>query len=155
MRFFLKNIVICVLLIFWGCSGRTSSEIESSVQDAEMAVAQGDMESATSIATKITEGKNLSGLSAEQLARLSIVYMQIADADDSASDDNIAMAADLYRQAYITNPAQADSFYNENSDVDKMRHIVKLSTLVTSIDHPTKIDLDNDSLPVDGEWQHE
>lgn len=148
----LSLFVVIVVVAVTGCQGTSSSEMEATIQDAEMAVAGGDMISASSIASKLSAGKNLSGLSAEQLARLSLVYMQIADSVET--EENISRATDLYRQAYIADAAAADSFY-VNIDQDKLPFALMLSTLVNLMDGSSDNDFLNDSILQDSLWTND
>lgn len=146
MRKLTKIITIACALIIQACAPSSREEVEIVIRDAEMAVAQGDMISAGSIAEEITGNKNLSGLTADQLGRLSMVYMQIADSMDY--DDNLSRAADFYRQAFSADSASADSFYR-NIDQEKFSQARMLATFVSSIDNAGKIDLFADTIAED------
>ena len=61
-----------------------------------MATANGDMTAARSVASHIVGNENLSDMPASQLARLSIVYMQLADTDSTDIQSNVSTAAGLY-----------------------------------------------------------
>ena len=106
-----------------------------------MALVQGDVDSACSMANKITQGKNLSGLTTSQLGRLSLVYMQIADTTEP--EENISKATELYRTAYATNPDSALIFYT-NVERDHLSHAMMLASIVNSME---SLDLEVDSIP--------
>ena len=79
--------------------------------------------------------ENLSDMPASQLARLSIVYMQLADTDSTDIQSNVSTAAGLYRRAYETNADSAASYYG-TLPPDKLPYARLLSILVGNIDNP-------------------
>lgn len=117
------------------CSTRSADEFNSDLRQAEMAVAHGDMKVASSVVESITDGRNLSDLSATQLARLSMVYMQMAD--ESNPEVNTAMATDMYRRAFKASPDSAEAYFS-SLPFDKMQYANMLHTLTNSIDSPQK-----------------
>ncbi len=120
-------------LAFSACSG--SSDIESQIREAEMATAKGDMTAARSVASHLVGNENLSDMPASQLARLSIVYMQLADTDSTDIQSNVSTAAGLYRRAYETD-ADSASLYYSTLPPDKLPYARLLSILVRNIDNP-------------------
>lgn len=130
-----------ICLAFGGCAG--SSDIESQIREAEMATANGDMTAARSVASHIVGNENLSDMPASQLARLSIVYMQLADTDSTDIQSNVSTAAGLYRRAYETNADSAASYYS-TLPPDKLPYARLLSILVGNIDNP--YDMASDTL---------
>lgn len=107
MKIEIRNLIVAAAaLIASGCGG--SVDVETELQGSEMAIADGDMETASAMASHITEN-SAAGLSAKQLARLSIVYMQIADSIDN--DTNVATAAEYYNRAYASNADSAELYY--------------------------------------------
>lgn len=116
-----------LLLVAFLTSCFKTNAVEDDIRNAEMSLAQGDMTTAHSIADKLSDGENLSGLSAQQLARLSIVYMQLADAEEN--NDLAANAADCYRRACkISNDSVEEycrSLTSERAQAaELLRHIV-------------------------------
>lgn len=126
------------------CSGAT--DIESQIRSAEMAVAQGDMTAARSVAAHIVDKENLLTMPASQLARLSIVYMQLSDYDTDDSESSVSTAAALYRQAYDTNSDSAAHYFSVMPP-EKQPYVQMLSTLVGNIDNP--YDMASDTLDVE------
>lgn len=117
--------VVAMSLAICGCSRENS--LEADLQQAEMSVAQGDMRAASSILRHIVkDGKNLSGLPASKLARLSLIYMQIADSMDQS--ENVALATQCYNQAFTADPDSATQFYSSVSP-EHTRYTVMLSAL--------------------------
>ena len=126
------------------CTG--SGDIESQIRSAEMAVAQGDMTAARSVAAHIVDKENLYTLPASQVARLSIVYMQLSDYDTDENESSVSTAAALYRQAYEIDADSAALYYSVISP-DKQPYVQMLSTLVGNIDNP--YDIASDTLDSD------
>lgn len=122
---------LTALTILASC-GRGSAPASDAIREAEAATALGDMEAARSVAMKITD-ENLSQLSASELARLSLVYMQIADSTDR--ENSIASATDLYRRAFEADPDSAQAYYSELGP-DYYPYVALLKTLTGKIDNP-------------------
>lgn len=120
------------------CSG--GSSVADELRTAEAAIAFGDMKAAQNVAASVIGKGNLSELPASQLARLSMVYMQIADSTDR--ENNIAQAADLYRMAFDANPDSAAAFYS-SVDPEQYPYVAMLKTLVGHIDHPYNPEADS------------
>lgn len=97
----------CTLLLS-ACS--SDSSLEDDLRTAEMAIANGDMVSAESATKHIVGSENLSGLSSRQLARLSMIYIQMADSLDR--EDNMGQAANYYRRSFEANRDSAAEFYS-------------------------------------------
>ncbi len=133
--------VAALSLTLGSCAG--SSDIESQIRSAEMAVAQGDMTAARSVAAHIVDKENLLAMPASQLARLSIVYMQLSDYDTDETDNSVSTAAALYRQAYDTDADSAALFFSVMPP-EKQPYVQMLSTLVGNIDNP--YDMSSDTL---------
>lgn len=133
------------------CSVSCSSGVdaEAILQQSEMALARGDMQVASSVASKLSNDENLSGLTAAQLARLSMVYMQLADQDEQA--DGASKAADCYRRAFKANADSAAAFYSALPS-EKAQYAMMLSAIVGNQDHPYDADLQmhEDSLLYEG-----
>lgn len=146
MTNYAKIIIGSIALIAAACSG---GNMESDLQTAEMAAARGDMDAASSVARHLTSDRNLSGLTAKQLARLSIVYMQIADID-TTDNSNVATAASLYQKAYESNRDSAETFYSSLPS-EKVQYSMILSSIVGTREHPYNADADMhaDSLAAD------
>lgn len=135
MKHTLISIITAATITLGACTSAVNAEAE--LQNAEMAVARGDMTAAGSVAKHLSDDKNLSGLSATQIARLSIIYMQIADSADI--DANVATAANLYRKAYAANRDSAEAFYTALPS-EMVQYSMILSNIVETQDHPLDID---------------
>ncbi len=131
-----------LLIMATACGGHT--ETESVLRDAEMALANGDMEVATSVADRITNtSSTASALTATQLARLSIVYAQLADHSDE--DTNTAVAVNYCRAALKENADSAEAYYSQLPP-DQVGYARALMMIVHNIDNPIEM---SDSLEPD------
>lgn len=132
-----KTVNLLILLLsasMWSCTGGGSAAgIEESLRQAEEAVTLGDMQVARSVADHMTGDEILSQLSAVQLARLSMVYMQLADNDNDGT--STATAVDLYNRAYKADADSAELFYTGVSP-EQMQHVAAMSSLVSNLNHP-------------------
>ncbi len=139
----MKKIVLTSLgamLLLSACNSSADSTCIDDLRDAEAAVALGDMEAAKSVASHIIGSGNMSRLPAKELARLSLIYMQIADSTDRES--SIAQATDLYRQAYKTDPDSASAFYSDVNP-DMYPYVTMLKTLVGHLENPYNPESEN------------
>lgn len=145
----MKKIILTSLgatLLFSACGNSSGTTSTDELREAEAAVALGDMEAAKSVASRLIGSSNLSDLPAKELARLSLVYMQIADSTDREA--SIAQATDLYRRAYKTNPDSASAFYSDVNP-EMYSYVTMLKTLVGHIENPYNPENENfdDSIP--------
>lgn len=108
------------------CGGSAAEAIDQSIRQAEDALARGDMQVAESVSSKILGTGNETGLTATQLARLSMVYMQLADG--TRNSDYTGRANDLYKKAYDVDADSAARYYN-NVRADLQQHVELLSKL--------------------------
>ncbi|MCM1484149.1 MAG: hypothetical protein NC043_07420 [Muribaculaceae bacterium] len=129
----LYTLFLAAVLMVAAVSCSSAVDAENELRSAEMALARGDMEVATSVAEHLSAGENLSGLSASQLARLSVVYMQLAD--DSEGGTEVVSATDCYRRAYEANADSAAAYYSSLPS-EKAQYAMMLSTIVGNQDHP-------------------
>lgn len=117
--------IIPLIAIVSACQG---TSVADSLRNIDEALAQGDMRAAHSVAEKLMASDLLDGLSASELARLSIDYMQMADNEEENSA-LVATAADLYRRACQANADSARAFYDtlgpdEEALASQLFHIV-------------------------------
>lgn len=136
IKHFLLSLSLLPALLFVSCDGEKS--VSDKVADAELAMAEEDVESTRSIADDIlSHRKNNGGITATELARLSILYMQLNDrTDDSESVD---LAADCYREAFEANADSAAAFYH-NLPVDQLKYAMVLASIVHSADNPDSLE---------------
>lgn len=136
-RILTHALILTSLFLAMAC-GSGASSFEDSLRQAEAAVASGDMSAAQSATEHLVGDENLSQLSATQLARLSMVYMQMADSIDQG--DITDRATDLYDRAYKANADSAD-FYYQSIEPDRMQYVALLTTRSAARRHP--IDMSN------------
>lgn len=134
-------IIIAVMATLAGCKG---GDVSSTVREAEMALADGDMTAARSVADKVLGPESIEKLTATDLARLSLVYMEMADKE---ADNNtvVATAADLYRRAMKINADSARAFYL-SLPPERVPLAVQLFHIVTATDSAQVIPADE---PID------
>ncbi len=126
----IATLIFSVLtLALVSCSGQPS--IEDELRNAEAAIAVGNIKTASSVAAHITGSDNISRLSSSQFARLSLIYMQLADSIDR--EDNVGQAADFYRRAYMADSDSATAFYT-GLDAEKMQYANMLRSLASPRD---------------------
>lgn len=132
-------LAVAVTLIVAACNhGTLSSEsIEQSIREAEAAVIAGDMTAAQSAASVLT-GDSLTNknMSATQMARLSMVYMMLADSLDQESNTN--RAADLFDMAFKTDSDSAKAFY-QGVNHEQMQYVETLSNHSANRANPVDI----------------
>lgn len=135
----MRFVVFLSLLAFvlTACGG---SSVAERVASAEMAFAAEDVASSRRICDRIM-GEDVSdgGVTATELCRLSILYMQLYDRTDDA--DALDLATRCYRSAFSENADSARYFYTHLA-VDQDKYVMSLSTLVQSIDNPAGVDCD-------------
>lgn len=143
--------LLCPLLAtVASCTTGGKNEAIDDLREAEAAIALGNMEAARSVASKVIGDENLNKLSATELARLSLVYMQIADSTERES--SIAQATDLYRKAFDVNADSAATYYSDVTP-EMYPYVTMLKTLVGHLDNPYNPEADsvdesmNDMLP--------
>ena len=136
----LRNLLLLSLLtlLLNACSRQLSPEaIEESLRQAEIALAEGDMVAARSVLSNLSIDSSANcNMTAAQLARLSMVYMQLADSADQELNTN--QAADLYDMAYKSNAHSADSFYR-NVDPEHLQYVETLSNHSANRSNPVDI----------------
>lgn len=135
LRILYGVMALAFAVIITGCGGQMSTEsIEESIRQAEEAVAMGDMAAAQSVASYITADTNL--LSATQMARLSMVYMQMADSIDQEGNTNIA--ADYYDMAIHVDADSANIFY-QNIEPGRLQYVETLANHSANRSNPADI----------------
>lgn len=126
-----------LLLTAFLTSCHNAAGVEEDLRLAEMSLVQGDITTAHSIADRLSEGENLSDLSAKQLARLSLVYIQLADGEEN--NDLAVNATDLYRRANTANSDSVADYFQSlsSSEADYatlLHHLVSAKDAVYSFD---------------------
>lgn len=112
------------------CSGNTP--VADQVRSAEQAVIDGDIIGARDMAERLVADNSIDDMSATGLARLSMVYMQVAD-EENDNSALVATAADLYRRACRANADSAWAYYDSLSPA-KRALVSYLFHIVTATD---------------------
>lgn len=132
--------------IFAGCAG--SSSVGQLLGEAEMAMAADDAQTTRELCDNIYSENKTNAIYATELARLSILYMQINEHTDDP--EAVELATDCYREAFKVNADSAAMFF-DTLPADREKYAMTLSNIVSSQDSPTEIPLDHDSIPEDQE----
>lgn len=117
-------------VIIASCSG--NADKGEQVREAEQAVIDGDIIGARDMADRLVADSNLDDMSATGLARLSMVYMQVAD-EENDNSALVATAADLYRRACRADADSARAYY-ASLPPDKQALASHLFHIVTATD---------------------
>lgn len=118
------------------CDGHHS--VSEQVASAEMAMAAEDVVSTRRMCDDILADSVARGsITATELARLSILYMQLNERTDD--HEAVDLAADCYREAFRANADSARRFY-ENLPVDQDKYVMTLASIVHAIDNPRDLD---------------
>lgn len=129
--------------LLFSCGGESS--VDKSIGDAEIALIENDYGSAATTAEKIAATAGEPGyMTARQAARLSIIYMQLAD--HANEDTNTAIAVNYCREALKENSDTAEAFYAQLPP-DQIAYGRTLMALVQNINNPEEIR--PDTVPVE------
>jgi len=110
----------------------SSSDIDSALDTAREALADGDISTAGSICD--SQLADSASLSAESLVRLAVVYMRIADSHDNPDNsDDVAAAIDCYRMAGQRDPSVVKGELSDFSAED-YSYLMLLGNLTHSLD---------------------
>lgn len=131
-----RFLIIALAATCMSCGGRHS--ISEQVASAEMAMAAEDVVSTRQLCDNILRDSTARGsVTATELARLSILYMQLNERTDD--HEAVDLAAECYREAFQANADSARYFY-ENLPVDEEKYVMTLSSIVHSMDNPHPIE---------------
>lgn len=121
-----------VILVLVSCG--QSHSVATRLTSAEEALSEGDISLAREACDKLLADS--AEMTAEELGRMSILYMRLSDKADDLGAVNAA--ADCFRRAFERNHDAATEFYRSQS-VDNDRYIMILSSIVRSLDNPGEI----------------
>ncbi|MCM1163975.1 MAG: hypothetical protein NC339_06990 [Muribaculaceae bacterium] len=128
-------ILSLTIIVFSSCN---SGNLSERVAAAEMAMAAEDVEMTRKLCDDIMSDSVARGsVTATELARLSILYMQLNERTDD--HEAVDLAADCYREAFKANADSARRFY-ESLPVDEVKYIMTLSSIVHSMDNPHQLE---------------
>ena len=134
---------ICAAMTALALTSCGGSDVSERISSAEMAYAIEDADVSRRICDEIMDDKSRdNSLTATQLGRMSILYMQLYDRTDDA--DALDMATQCYRSAFETDADSATYFYT-HLPVEQDKYGMSLTTLVQSIDNPADVSDTHDS----------
>lgn len=139
--------IILILSVISACTATPgAASFESELRDAERAVARGDMQAAVSVAAHLSDDPQLHTRSAEQLGRLSMVYIQLADSIDHEA--NVDKAADIYDIALSNDPDSTRLFF-QSVDPAQMQYAETIAARSAMRKNPldmSRLDADESSM---------
>lgn len=142
-----KLCYVCVTVACLMMSACGSGDVSERISSAEMAYATEDAATSRRICDEIMDDNGREeNLTAMQLGRMSILYMQLYDRTDDS--DALDMATGCYRSAYDTDADSAAYFYS-HLPVEQEKYGMSLAMLVQSIDNPADISDFHGSLSAD------
>ena len=138
------HIVLFSLLVVTlaGCTAATTTE---NLAGARLLIENNDFASAQSMCDEVRNAveSDDSDVEVEDLCKLAILYMQLADHTDR--DDNVEYARQAYMQSLECDSAGAMDYYSRLG-VDEMAQVVLLSSIVRSTTAVPEIDEQGDTL---------
>lgn len=142
---------VCAAMTALALTSCGGSDVSERISSAEMACAIEDADVSRRICDEIMDdnGRDKS-LTAMQLGRMSILYMQLYDRTDDA--DALDMATQCYRSAFETDADSATYFYT-HLPVEQDKYGMSLTTLVQSIDNPADVSDTHDSPAGDEDYR--
>lgn len=131
------GVTLSIAAVACGRGSLSAESIEESLREAEDAIAAGDMVSAQSAASYLfDDSATCRKLTATQLARLSMVYVMLADSVDQETNTN--RAADLYDLSLKTNADSAREFY-QSVNPEHLQYVETMSNHSANRAHPVDI----------------
>ena len=139
---FLFSCIICGALSFNSCGG--SDSIAERISAAELALANENVDATRQLCGEIIGQKDRQSVEAKQMARLSILYMQLNERTDDPED--VEYAVQCFREAFKINADSAKAYYS-SLPVEQDKYAMTLATIVHTLDNPREIPADNDCDP--------
>lgn len=121
-----------------------SESLADQISSAELALANENVSATRELCSDIFKHKNRGGIEATQMARLSILYMQLNERTDDPND--VEYAVQCFRDAYKINRDSAQSYYS-SLPYDQEKYAMTLSTIVHTLDSPRDIPDEHDCDP--------
>ena len=135
---FLFSCIICGALSFNSCGG--SDSIAERISAAELALANENVDATRELCGEIIGQKDRQTIEAKQMARLSILYMQLNERTDAPED--VEYAVQCFREAFKLNADSAKAFYS-SLPVEQDKYAMTLATIVHTLDNPREIPADH------------
>ncbi|MDE5664753.1 MAG: hypothetical protein K2I31_02290 [Duncaniella sp.] len=127
---------------FNSCGG--SDSIAERISAAELALANENVDATRELCGEIIGQKDRQTIEAKQMARLSILYMQLNERTDAPED--VEYAVQCFREAFKLNADSAKAFYS-SLPVEQDKYAMTLATIVHTLDNPREIPADHDCDP--------
>lgn len=118
-----------------------SDSVSDKIASAELAMANENVSSTREICQDVLHDQSRTAIEATQMARLSILYMQLNERTDDPED--VELAVQCFREAYKINPDSATAFYR-SLPVDQDKYAMTLAAIVHTLDNPQEIPTDHD-----------
>lgn len=129
-------------MLLGSCGG--SESVADQISSAELALANENVSATRELCSSILKNKDRSGMEAKQMARLSILYMQLNERSDDPED--VEYAVQCFRDAFSINADSAKAYY-KSLPYDQDKYAMTLSTIVHTLDNPRDIPTDHDCDP--------
>lgn len=126
-------IAIACMVMLASCSSDGNGE---AISYAETLIGNSDYTGAQKACDELIKGKELESFSANELCRLSIIYMKLSE--NGSEDENTATATQCYRMAIAVNADSAASYF-ANIPIEEVQYAATLRSLAKSIDNPQEI----------------
>ncbi len=137
--FYTTCMFTCMLIVFSACS--SESNHNESLDNAQISIENNDYRTARSICDEVyvSESKSESK-DAELMARLSVLYMKLADHNEMTDkEDNLDYAYECYEQAFDIDSTKAKNYYL-SLGVEDMPQVALLESIVrNSKVHPDSV----------------
>lgn len=140
MKHLILTVILSVAAAMTGCSAGHSSaaDIDATTDAAVECLSRGNVSEARRIADSLCAA-DTTVMSARQLARMSILYMQIAETGDDPAPAE--QAIQCYRMARRANADSADAYYSTLApELESAR--MTLTEIVKQLDSPRDIPAD-------------
>jgi len=127
-----------MLIVYGACS--SESNHKESLDNAQISIENSDYRTARSICDEVYVSELKSGSKdAELMARLSVLYMKLADYNEMTDkEDNLDYAYECYEQAFDIDSIKARNYYM-SLGVEDMPQVALLESIVRN----TKVHLDS------------
>lgn len=143
---FLLSAALSGILMLGSCG--ESESVAERISSAELALANENVSATRELCGEILKQKDRPGMEAKQMARLSILYMQLNERTDEPED--VELAVQCFREAFKINADSAQSYYS-SLPVDQDKYAMTLATIVHTLDNPREIPADHDCDPAEAD----
>ncbi len=139
IRHAFSTLLLSACLMLGSCG--QSDSVTDRIASAELAMANENVSATREICQNVLQDRSRTAIEATQMARLSILYMQLNERTDAPED--VELAVQCFREAYKINADSATAFY-KSLPVDQDKYAMTLATIVHTLDNPREIPADHD-----------